>query len=58
MTDQELAEKLREKAKDNRIACKVALALAEELGVLPQQVGDVATREKIRIFGCQLGCFK
>ena len=58
MTYQELIAKIHEKAKDGRLACKVALALAEELGVPPKQIGDIATRERIKIAACQLGCFK
>jgi hypothetical protein len=58
MTDQEVIAKLREKAADEKIACKVALELAETLGVTPRRVGDLATQEKIRIMSCQLGCFK
>jgi len=58
MTDEKIKEKILEKAKDGRIACKVALALAEELGVPTQKIGDVATRANIKIAACQLGCFR
>lgn len=57
MSDQELAVKVREKAKDGRLACKVALALAKELGVPPKAIGDIANQEKLKIVACQLGCF-
>ena len=58
MTDSDIKAKVLEKAKDGRIACKVALALAAELGVAPKQIGDTINRENIRIVSCQLGCFK
>lgn len=58
MTDDQVKEKILEKAKDGRLACKTALALAEELGVPPLKVGDLATRTNIKIVACQLGCFR
>ncbi len=58
MTEQKIIEKLKEKAVDGNIACKVALTLAAELDVSPRVIGDLATQEKIRIRVCQLGCFK
>ena len=53
-----IEERVRAKAKNNRIACKQALALAVELGVTPKRVGDAANALKIRVSACQLGCFK
>lgn len=57
MTDEEIRGKVKEKAAENKLACKVALALASELGVPPKRIGDAANAEKIKIVGCQLGCF-
>ncbi|MDP8225721.1 MAG: hypothetical protein P9L99_20340 [Candidatus Lernaella stagnicola] len=56
--EQEIIAKLKEKSVDGNIVCAVALALADELGVSPRVIGDLATRGKIRIRACQLGCFK
>ena len=58
MTDEQVKEKLLEKVKDGRIACKAALALAEQLGVPPVKIGDIATRANVKIAACQLGCFR
>lgn len=58
MSDEEIRAKVREKAAENRLPCRVALALADELGVPPKRIGDAANAEKIKIAACQLGCFK
>jgi hypothetical protein len=46
------------RAREGRISCKEALKLANELGVSPAEVGRAADELKIKIAGCQLGCFK
>lgn len=40
------------------LACQVALQLADELGVPPKTIGQICNDAKIKISGCQLGCFK
>lgn len=45
-------------ARDGRLACAVALELANKLGVPPAVIGAAADELKIKIRGCQLGCFK
>lgn len=42
---------------DGRLSCPVALELARKLKASPREVGDTATKLKIGISGCQLGCF-
>ncbi len=56
-TDARIAEELQKRAKDGRIACGVALKLAEELGVSTQKVGETANQLKLKIINCSLGCF-
>jgi len=55
--DEKVMEAVKAKAKDGRIACAVALKLAEELGVPPFEVGKAANAMKIKIANCSLGCF-
>ncbi len=55
--NEEIAAKVKEKAKDNKINCKTALNLANEFGVPPKTIGDVCNDLKIKIHNCQLGCF-
>lgn len=43
--------------KNNKISCKDALNIANELNVSPGTVGKAADKLKIKIKGCQLGCF-
>ena len=54
---EQLEKTLLEKSKENRITCKDALEIAETLSVSPAQVGEECDRLKIKISGCQLGCF-
>lgn len=58
MEDKELRNLIEEKQKDQRIACKTALSIAEIAGVSPRRVGEMLNEMKIKIHSCQLGCFK
>ncbi len=58
MGDQELKELISEKQKEQRIACKTALQIAEMAGVSPRKVGELLNEMKIKIHSCQLGCFQ
>lgn len=44
-------------AKDSRVMCANALAIARSLGISSKAVGTVADGLKIRISKCRLGCF-
>ena len=44
-------------AKDKRIPCVKALALAKRLKVKPIEIGRTANEMGIKITNCQLGCF-
>ena len=57
MDEDLLVLRLMEESKEGGIACTAALRLAEELGVPPRSLGDVASRLGIKIRSCQLGCF-
>lgn len=54
---QQIQEGLTTLASSQRLACKEALKLANELGVPPAAIGQTADKMSIRIVGCQLGCF-
>lgn len=56
MTD--LEKKILETAKDNKLPCKVAFKLAEELNISLKEIGEIANKLNIKITNCQLGCFK
>ena len=52
-----IAEEIREKAVDNRLPCAAARRIAEELSVPYKEVGRTADELKVKITGCELGCF-
>ncbi len=53
----EIERRLQGAARENRIPCATALAIAKSLGVDPGAVGKAANALNIRISRCQLGCF-
>ena len=55
---EQLEKTVLERSKEGKIACKEALKIAESLSVSPAEVGQECNRLKIKIAGCQLGCFK
>ena len=52
-----LEQRLQKAAKENRIPCASALAIAKSLGIPAAIVGKTANKLKIKIGKCQLGCF-
>jgi len=55
---QELREALRAAAPQGRISCEATRALAERLGISYALAGEAVNELGIKIYGCQLGCFK
>ena len=45
------------KAVDGKISCPVARKIAEELSVPYKEVGRNADELRIKLTGCELGCF-
>ena len=54
---EKLKELLAGAAKDGKIACAQALKISQEQGVATREVGRILDELKIKIAGCQLGCF-
>lgn len=52
-----IAEEIRKKAVNDRLHCAAARKIAEELTVPYKEVGRTADELKVRIMGCELGCF-
>ncbi|MBI4267205.1 MAG: hypothetical protein HY662_00285 [Chloroflexi bacterium] len=52
-----LSKELRTSLPGQKLPCKEAFEIAGKLNTSRRQVGDAATRLKIRIVECQLGCF-
>ncbi|MCX8021798.1 MAG: hypothetical protein N2745_03405 [Syntrophorhabdaceae bacterium] len=57
MERERLEEKIKKHAKEGKIACKQALKIAEEEGIPSRELGELLNEMKIKITGCQLGCF-
>lgn len=58
MVDEKAVRQKIEAAKENdRIACREALKIAQELDISSDEVGKVLNEMKIKIVHCQLGCF-
>ncbi|MBS4008008.1 MAG: hypothetical protein KGZ45_06235 [Clostridium sp.] len=52
-----LAAMIRENLQDGKLYCAKACRLAAEHGIKLWQIGQICEEEKIKITGCQLGCF-
>lgn len=52
-----LATEMKRRARNGRLPCAAALALANELGLPPLAVGRAANELGIKIDDCQFGCF-
>ncbi|MBN1277387.1 MAG: hypothetical protein JXA35_07820 [Deltaproteobacteria bacterium] len=52
-----IIEKVKSREKDGKIACKQALRIAEETGIPSGELGALLNDLKIKVMGCQLGCF-
>lgn len=58
MDENLVIEKLKNTAENGRITCPQALKIAEETGFSPKRIGFFLNKLKIKIVGCQLGCFR
>ena len=57
MDKEAITEKVKAGVKDGKIACKQALRISEEAGISPAELGALLNELKIKVRGCQLGCF-
>ena len=54
---EQIKEEVLKIAKDGKLACPEAFALAKTKGFDLKDIGQVCNELNIRIVGCQLGCF-
>lgn len=52
-----LGERILEEAAEKRLSCPQALAIARELDCDPVHLGRLCDELKVKLYGCQLGCF-
>ena len=58
MTDRDkILYAVRSAARENRLSCEKAHALARELNVSLEEIGKACNEVKIKISNCRLGCF-
>jgi hypothetical protein len=57
MTQEELKARIRSAVPEKKIACAAAFRLAEELSISRRELGGLLDELRIKIKGCQLGCF-
>lgn len=53
-----IIKKLLEEVSENKISCPQARALAKELDITSEEIGKFCNQLKIKIYACELGCFK
>ena len=41
-----------------KLTCAGALTIAEQFGVEPLEVGNICNERNIKLYQCQLGCFR
>jgi len=58
MSDEKIAEALKDAGISQEITCPQAFALSKKAGIPIHEVGQFCTKNRIKIRGCQLGCFK
>lgn len=57
MDKEKIIEKIKSHTKNNKIVCKQALKIAEEEKIPSKELGEMLNEMKIKVAGCQLGCF-
>ncbi len=57
MKEEEITAKIKEAAKNGKIACAQAMKIAAENKISNKEMGEILNRLKIKIAQCQLGCF-
>jgi hypothetical protein len=54
---EEIKKLVRGAAKNNRILCSAALAIAKSLGIQSREIGCIVNQLDIKISKCQFDCF-
>jgi LAO/AO transport system kinase len=57
MDKEKIMQKVKSLSKDGKISCKQSLKLAEEEGISSRDLGELLNELKVKVMGCQLGCF-
>jgi len=57
MERNELLQVIRQNLEGGKLPCERAYKIAGEYGLQLWEIGKICDEEKIKIAGCQLGCF-
>lgn len=57
METKKLLEIIRANLENGKLSCGAAHKISEEHNVSLAEIGKLCDEEKIKIFGCQMGCF-
>jgi hypothetical protein len=57
MSDERISQALKDAGITGRITSPQAFAVARKAEMIPTELGSYCTSRKIKIHGCQLGCF-
>lgn len=55
--DEKLIEAVKRASEEGKLSCPQAMDIAKEFGCDFSEIGRVANEAKVKIVGCQLGCF-
>ncbi len=58
MDREKLEEVIKEKTKGGKLPCPLCFKIAEDFGISRKEMGKILNEMKIKISGCQLGCFE
>ncbi len=58
MDQRKLEEVVKEKAKGGKLPCAMCFKIAEDFGISKKELGRILNEMKVKISGCQLGCFE
>jgi len=58
MEKETLFQEIQKRSQDGKIACRQCFEIARLCDVSLKLIGELCNEKKIKIFACQLGCFK
>lgn len=57
MDKKAIMDKVKVELRDGKISCQAARKLAEDEGITYKDMGGLLNENKVKITGCELGCF-
>jgi hypothetical protein len=57
MDEEKIQKALEESGIENTITCAQAWAISKKYNIPKSEIGEYCTKNRVKIRGCQLGCF-